>query len=122
MTLVMLGECTQAFGNCGPLMAPEFAAKFVDDVQQIVQHRLTTMSNLEIKELDKDSLQRVLQQFRMFLQIALPDNKISELIEKINLSFAVRFLNTNYLEKRLQGVGEVRNIIERVEAKSILER
>lgn len=36
--------------------------------------------------------------------------------------FASRFLKTTYLEKRLKGVSEVRSLIERVDAKTTIER
>jgi hypothetical protein len=36
MHLSLLGECTGAFNYCGAFMAPEFAEKFVGQVQEIV--------------------------------------------------------------------------------------
>jgi len=36
--------------------------------------------------------------------------------------FAQRFLKTTYLEKRLKGVSDVRTLIEKVDAKAMIER
>ena len=56
------------------------------------------------------------------MSITKGEDEISELIEKIQMFFASRFLKTTYLEKRLKGVSDVRALIERVDAKSTIER
>lgn len=40
----------------------------------------------------------------------------------MQLSFSVRFMKTTYLEKRLKGISDLRTIIERVDAKSFLDK
>ena len=120
MPLELLGDLTGAFVNCGALLHDEFAASFVQKVEDVVTKRLLEMSEKEIKELDKDCLPSVLAQLRQFLQIKKGDAEISELIEQIQLSFAARFLKTTFLEKRLKGVSDIRHLIERVGAKDQL--
>jgi hypothetical protein len=80
------------------------------------------MRNKEIKELDKDSLPAVFQSYRSFLQLAKSEEEIAELVEQIQLSFASRFLKTTFLEKRLKGVSDIRQLIERVEARATLDK
>ena len=80
------------------------------------------MRDNEIKELDKDIIGGILKSLRSFLSIAKEEEDIAELIEKIQISFAARFLKTTYLEKRLKGVSEIRGIIEKVDARTTLDR
>ena len=122
LPLDLLGELTAPFLNCGGLMSKSFASSFVQEVQDIVTQRLMGMRDKEIKELDKDSLASVLAAFRPFLQLAKTDSEISELLEQIQLSFATRFLKTTYLEKRLQGITDLRQLVERADARFLLER
>lgn len=103
-------------------MSEEFAASFVSEVEAIVTQRLMGMRDNEIRELDSDALPGVLLQLQQFLQIAQGDDNISKLVEQIHLAFASRFLRTTFLEKRLKGVADIRQLIERVQAKSKIER
>jgi ubiquitin carboxyl-terminal hydrolase 9/24 len=122
MPLDLLSELTGAFSNCRALLSESFAKRFVQEVQEIVNARLMGMRNKEIKELDKDGLPAVFQSYRSFLQLAKSEDEIAELVEQIQLSFASRFLKTTYLEKRLKGVSDIRQLIERVEARATLEK
>jgi len=122
MPLEYLGELTGAFLNCRGLMSPEFASKFVEELRQIITERLVGMSDKEIKELDKEALAEVLQQFNQLLLLSKAEPEIHEQIEQMQLSFSVRFMKTTYLEKRLKGISDLRTIIERVDAKSLLEK
>lgn len=77
------------------------------------------MRDKEIKELDKDALSTLLNQFRLFLSISKEEKEISELVEQLQLSFATTFLKTTYLEKRLKGISDLRILIERIEAREV---
>ena len=114
LPLDFVGDLTSPFINCGLLMSEEFANQFVSEVEGIVTQRLMQMSDKEIKELDKEALPGVLQQFQQFLQITKADDVIAQTVETIQLAFAARFLKTTYLEKRLKGVTDIRGLIERV--------
>lgn len=114
LPLDFVGDLTGAFVNCGLLMSENFSESFVAEVEAIVTQRLMGMRDKEIKELDKEALPAVLHSLSVFLQVAKDDDVIAELIEKIQLAFAARFLKTTYLEKRLKGVADLRTLIERV--------
>jgi hypothetical protein len=122
MPLEFLGDLTGAFLNARLLMSEEFAAKFVDEVSAIVNERLMGMTDKEIKELDKEGLPDVLASYRTFLALAKDDGETAKQIEEMQLSLAVRFLKTTYLEKRLKGVGDLRHLVEKVHARAVLQR
>lgn len=122
LPLDLLGELTSPFLHCAPLMSKPFAKQFVQQVQDIVTQRLMEMRDKEIKELDKDTLAGLIASFRTFLRIAKPAAEIAELAEQIELSFATRFLKTTYLEKRLQGLSDLRRLADGTGARWALER
>lgn len=122
MPLEYVGELTGAFLNSRQLMSEEFASKFVGTVGAIVTERLTGMTDKEMKELDKDSLAEVLYSFRCFLALGTEEAEAARQIEEMQLSFAVRFLKTTYLEKRLKGVSDLRALLERAHAGAVLQR
>jgi hypothetical protein len=43
------------------------------------------------------------------------EEQTAELIEMNQLHIALRFLKSTYLEKRLKGISDIKNMIERVE-------
>jgi hypothetical protein len=93
----------------------------VNEVEQIMNERLLNMRDHEIKEIDKDVLATVLRSYQNFLGITKEEEELAEIQEKYQIYFAARFLKTNYLEKRLKGVYDVRKLIERIEAKENID-
>lgn len=84
--------------------------------------RLMEMRDKDIKELDRDTLAGLITSFRIFLRIAKPSADIAKLTEQIELSFASRFLKTTYLDKKLQGLQDLKRLIDGTLARSVLER
>lgn len=116
MPLEYMGDLTTPFMNARHMFSEEFISNFVKQVSAIITERLMSMTDKEMKELDKDSLMEVLWSFKSFLFLGMEDDEVFRTIEWLQLSFAVRFLKTTYLEKRLKGVQDLRNIIDRASA------
>jgi len=70
------------------------------------------MSEKELKEIDKESVTRVLLDLKDFLTLALSDCETAEIIEANSLMISLRFLKSNILEKRLKGITEIKIMIE----------
>ena len=122
LPLDFLAYLTSPFLRCAPLMDKKFAWQFVTEVEQIVTTRLMEMRDKDIKELDRDTLAGLITSFRIFLRIAKPSADIAKLTEQIELSFASRFLKTTYLDKKLQGLQDLKRLIDGTWARSVLER
>lgn len=75
--------------------------------------RLDTMTEKDLKEVDKDEVALLIQNMRDFLSISSPRLDCYEFVEKTMLQFALRFLRSENLEKRLKGLSEIRNMVER---------
>jgi ubiquitin carboxyl-terminal hydrolase 9/24 len=73
------------------------------------------MSEKELKEIDKESIGRVLTDLKEFFTLSMSEVEMSELVESNMLLIALRFLKSTYLEKRLKGISDIKNMIERIE-------
>jgi ubiquitin carboxyl-terminal hydrolase 9/24 len=73
------------------------------------------MTEKELKEIDKESISRVLTELKDFLTLSMTDSETFQLIEINQLTIALRFLKSTYLEKRLKGISDIKQMIERIE-------
>lgn len=79
--LEMISQMTSPFRNCNTIFAPTFATQFVNSVRDVVVNRLMNMTEKELKEIDKESVGRVLSELKDFFTLSMADNEMSELIE-----------------------------------------
>ena len=113
--LELFSLMTIPFRNCNNIFSPTFSMKFVQSVKEILMNRLKNMPEKELKEIDKESVGRVLLDLKDFLTLALSDIETAEIIEANSLNISLRFLKSNILEKRLKGIMEIKIMIERIE-------
>ena len=73
------------------------------------------MTEKELKEIDKESIGRVLTDLKDFLTLGLTDTETAEMVESNQLQVSLRFLKSTYLEKRLKGISDIKWMIERLE-------
>ncbi len=78
--------------------------KLVQSIKEIVVNRLKGISEKELKEIDKESVARLLNDLKDFLSIGLTDVETAEIVEQNLLLTALRFLKSTFLEKRLKGL------------------
>jgi hypothetical protein len=74
------------------------------------------MTEKELKEVDKETVTFTLLHLKDFFTLSLSEIETAQLIEMNQLSMALRFLKSNYLEKRLKGITDIKSFIERIEA------
>lgn len=113
--LEMYSLMTLPFKNCIDVFSPTFAQHFVNSVKDIVVNRLKTITEKELKEIDKESVGRMLNDLKEFLTLALTEEQSAEIIESNILIMALRFLKSTYLEKRLKGISDIKSMIDRIE-------
>ena len=56
------------------------------------------------------------------MQISLSKHETCEFVETTQLAFALRFLKSENLEKRLKGLSEIRSMVERAQERTRFER
>jgi ubiquitin carboxyl-terminal hydrolase 9/24 len=74
------------------------------------------MTEKELKEIDKESVTKVLTDLKEFFTLSMTEAETAQLIEINQLNIALRFLRSTYLEKRLKGISEIKHMIEKIEA------
>jgi ubiquitin carboxyl-terminal hydrolase 9/24 len=84
-------------------------------VREIVSQRLFSMTEKELKEIDKESVSRVLKDLKDFFLLSMDDVETAKFIELNNLNISLRFLKSTYLEKRLKGLQEIKTMISSIE-------
>jgi len=68
-----------------------------------------------MKDLDKDLAMKLLQKAQQLLCKYYNPNEIYEFTEIAELELAFKFLTCQYLEKRLKGINEIKEISEKIE-------
>mmetsp|Transcript_4486 Transcript_4486/g.6717 ORF Transcript_4486/g.6717 Transcript_4486/m.6717 type:complete len:127 (-) Transcript_4486:6729-7109(-) len=111
-----------AFTYINKIVKQDFVQSFVSQVLTIITERLLGMTEKETKEFDKDSLLSIFYKLRDFILLSNTDVQAAEMIEKIQINLATKFLRSTYLEKRLKGLNDIQQHIERVDARATLEQ
>lgn len=115
MPLEMISLLVSPFRQCNIIFSKAFAEYFTKAVREILVQRLQNLSEKELKEIDKESVTRVLNDLKDFFTISMSENETAELVEKNQLTMALRFLKSTYLEKRLKGISDIKTMIEKTE-------
>ena len=55
------------------ILSDEFSLNFVSSIKDVFMHRITTMSDKEIKEMDKDMMQQVIKDQMPFFKLSMSD-------------------------------------------------
>jgi ubiquitin carboxyl-terminal hydrolase 9/24 len=75
-----------------------------------------SITEKELKEMDKESVSRVLKELKDFFTLSMTDIQTAEFIEINQLNMSLRFLRSTYLEKKLKGLQEIKSMISSIEA------
>lgn len=79
--LFMLSYLITPFKNLGQVLTPEFKQNFCKQVKELVVSRLTTMTEKNLKDADKDAMAKLVSAFRQFLQLNYEEKETAKIIE-----------------------------------------
>lgn len=91
----------------------ELFGKEITAIKEIIWQRITNISEIEIKELEKNVIEKIGRHIKSILD---PEDK-TLLFEEINLNFHLKCFTSKNLPKRIKGITEINNIIQKVETK-----
>lgn len=80
------------------------------------------MTEKELKEIDKESISRVLKDLKDFLTLSMNDMETAQFIELNQLNMSFRFLKSTYLEKKLKGLQEIKTMISAIESYQVVQQ
>jgi len=81
MPIDLISLLVSPFKTCNNVFSPTFASQFTKQVKEILLYRLTNMTEKELKEIDKESVTRVLSELKEFFTLSMNDVETAELIE-----------------------------------------
>jgi hypothetical protein len=90
-----------------------FVAKFVEDVKSSIIYRLENLSDVDVKILDKNLSNDLIMTMRLYTKVTEPKAS-AELVETIQLKVAAKLLKCPFLEKRVRGINEFKDILDKV--------
>lgn len=72
--------------------------------------RLDNMTDIELKEADKDLPKIIINVVEAFINICQPNTKVCEISETYELIIAKKYLTCPFFEKRIRGIAEFKEI------------
>lgn len=73
----MISLISSAFKNCNQIFSEEFAKHFITNFKDILLFRLANMTEKELKEIDKETVGRVLQEMKDFFMMAMDNTSVA---------------------------------------------
>ena len=119
----VISQLSGSFTHLGQVFVEEFGLKLTNVIKQQITQRLQSISEAELKNVQKDEVTYMLHNMRSFLEIGGETrDDIYYFIEHTQLAVALRFLKSENLEKRLKGLNDIRYMIERATERYRYER
>jgi len=103
-------------GSCRSHMNPEFLKKFVPRLKDIIESRLNNITDQELKEAGRTYVNHIITDLGAFMkEINDDDEEVDEALEMLKIKMTLRLMKCKALEKRIQGMLELKEIINCVE-------
>ena len=118
----IMSSFIDAFSHLEQTLTVEFAQQLTSGAKEQIKSRLQAMTERDLKDVDKDEVAGLINNMRQFLQLAESREKSVQFLEDTNLQFALRFLKSENLEKRLKGLQDIRYMVERAHERWRFER
>ena len=104
----------KTFKSLGATLTPEFATQFTSRISNALIKRFATLSENDVKKCDMDQIEMLLTQVNILLNIALDKQDRCKIIETTEIMISLRFLKSSNFERRIRGLQNIRNMIDRV--------
>ena len=78
-------------------------------------HRLDTLNESEVKEIDRAMTRRILGVLEAFIKIHQPQTNVYEVSETFELGIAKKLLMSPFFDKKIRGMAEFKDIFIKVE-------
>lgn len=86
--------------------------KEIQNLKQSVSDRISNLSEVEIKEIDKVTIENISRNLRIILD---PEDKL--IFDYLTLNFHLKCVYSKSLPKRIKGITEINNIIQKLETR-----
>ena len=96
------------------MLDAEFAKQFSTRISDTIVKRLSTLSEQDVKNCNKDQVDQIMIDLNQVLSIGMLTTERAQIIELTELQIGLRFLKSTNLEKRVKGLQDIRYMIDRV--------
>lgn len=86
--------------------------QFMPKLLEFTQKRFELVNEREIKDLDRDLVAQLMHEAKELFLKYFQKNIIIQISERLELDLALKFLKSPYLEKKLKGINEIKEISE----------
>jgi hypothetical protein len=99
------------FNSFYSLLHKEYIKEISDVLKDNFISYLGDLSEKEIRSVKKDTIDNILKILKTILGLTIGIEERNKLLEKINITFSTKMLKTTFLEKRIQAVKSLIDVI-----------
>jgi ubiquitin C-terminal hydrolase len=90
----------------------EYVIELGQNLYENIFNYLNEMNQNELRNIKKDTFDLILKVLRFYLGITIGPEKRNEIIEKFSITFAIKMIKTQFLEKRITAVKTITDVIK----------
>lgn len=113
--LPLAGTVLSQFINLPHYCEKQQTDLFASEITQTLMQRLDNLTDLEIKEMDRFTIRRILDVLESFIKIYQPHTNVYEISETYELKIAQKLLMSPFFDKKIRGMADFKEIFVKVE-------
>ena len=122
LPLEMVAMLVAPFKSVKSIARPEVVKPLVEAGKDTFLQRIQNIDAKDIKDINKEQISGSMLAIKDLLKLQFSDEEASKIVETHEMLLSRKFIQSPYLEKRLQGVGDIRKLIEKTEPASTSQR
>jgi len=114
-----IAQSVAPFKNVKFIALPEIIHQLIETCKITFISRIQSMDVKDIKDINREQIRSSMETIKDFLQLSYSPEESSKIVETHNMLLMLKFIKSPYLERRLQGISDIRHTIERIEPTQI---
>ena len=103
--------CFNILSQCSSLFHKEYIKKIGHEMKNNVISFLNDLTQNEMRNIKKDTIDVILKVLKFYLNFTVGAEEKNKIIEKFSITFSTKMLKTSFLDKRIQAVKTLVDII-----------
>ena len=110
-----ISQILAIFIKLRPILSSEFLQELCEKGKQAYMSAMAVIDDKIIRDLSNEQLVASSNQISSFLRLGESEESIAKLIETVEMQVSLKLLQSQYFEKRIQGISEINGMITRLE-------
>lgn len=115
LPLVFIQILISPFKSIKQIAKDELIAELVCAGEKAFFKRLEDLDEKEIKDINRDNILNAVNSLKGFLKLFYSEEEAEKIVISRELGFFLKFIESPFLEKRLNGLSEIRRMIDKAE-------